>query len=114
MALVCFDGIILPPFLTYLSLLSACLPAVLPACLPGRSVTSSVLLRQRLERLLGVSGPNAKKKRAKLEREIEVEDGMGDEFGAFLSDLDRITDVRERVRGRFTYIQALVLVWAMM
>lgn len=49
---------------------------------------------QRLERLLGVSGPNAKKKRAKLEREIEEEDGMGDEFGAFLSDLDRIGDVR--------------------
>eukprot|EP00752_Nemacystus_decipiens_P010268 g9151.t1 len=50
---------------------------------------------KRLERLLGVTGPNAKKKRAKLEREIEVEDGMGDEFGAFLSDLDRIADVVE-------------------
>lgn len=56
-------------------------------------------LSQRLERLLGVSGPNAKKKRAKLEREIEVEDGMGDEFGAFLSDLDRIGDVRSSPRA---------------
>lgn len=40
-----------------------------------------------------MTGPNAKKKRAKLAREIEVEDGMGDEFGAFLSDLDRIGEV---------------------
>eukprot|EP00903_Cladosiphon_okamuranus_P014969 g13855.t1 len=48
---------------------------------------------KRLERLLGVTGPNAKKKLAKLEREIEVEDGMGDDFGAFLADLDRIADV---------------------
>lgn len=40
-----------------------------------------------------MSGPNSKKKRAKLEREIEVEDGMGDEFGAFLSGLDGITEV---------------------
>ncbi|CAN0452634.1 unnamed protein product [Ectocarpus sp. 12 AP-2014] len=50
---------------------------------------------KRLERLLGVAGPNAKKKRAKLAREIEVEDGMGDEFGAFLSDLDRIGEFVE-------------------
>ncbi|CBN78669.1 conserved unknown protein [Ectocarpus siliculosus] len=50
---------------------------------------------KRLERLLGVTGPNAKKKRSKLAREIEVEDGMGDEFGAFLSDLDRIGEFVE-------------------
>lgn len=51
------------------------------------------LLFQRLERLLGVTGPNAAKKRAKLSRELEVEDGLGDEFGAFLSDLDRVSEV---------------------
>lgn len=52
-----------------------------------------------------MSGPNAKKKRAKLEREIEVEDGMGDEFGAFLSDLDRIADVRVCLAEIF-YVQS--------
>lgn len=52
-----------------------------------------IMYVQRLERLLGVSGTAAKKKRAKLDREIEVEDGMGDEFGAFLSGLDRISKV---------------------
>lgn len=40
-----------------------------------------------------MSGPNAKKKRAKLEREMEVDDGMGDDFGAFLSGLDHISEV---------------------
>lgn len=40
-----------------------------------------------------MTGPNADKKRAKLSRELEVEDGLGDEFGAFLSDLDRLSEV---------------------
>lgn len=40
-----------------------------------------------------MSGPNAKKKRAKLEKEMAVEDGMGEDFGEFLSGLDRITKV---------------------
>lgn len=48
---------------------------------------------QRLERLLGVTGPNAKKKKAKLEKELEQEDGLGDDFGAFLAGLDRIGEV---------------------
>lgn len=68
--------------------------SVLPPTLPA--LTLSLLFSmflQRLERLLGVSGPNADKKRAKLSRELEVEDGLGDEFGAFLTDLDRIAEV---------------------
>lgn len=62
---------------------------------------------QRLERLLGVSGPNAKKKRAKLEREMEVDDGMGDDFGAFLSGLDHISEVRRISTAVRAYTTAL-------
>lgn len=57
-------------------------------------VSVRIACPQRLERLLGISGPNADKKRVKLSRELEVEDGLGDEFGAFLSDLDRISEVK--------------------
>ncbi|CAM9283852.1 unnamed protein product, partial [Choristocarpus tenellus] len=48
---------------------------------------------KRLERLLGVHGPNATKKRKKLQRELEVDDGLGDDFGSFLTDLDRIGEM---------------------
>eukprot|EP00953_Heterococcus_sp_UTEX-ZZ885_P009230 5459-Heterococcus_DN1.PRE.2 len=34
----------------------------------------------RLERLLGVKGPNADKKKAKLNRELAEQDGLGDDF----------------------------------
>jgi nucleolar MIF4G domain-containing protein 1 len=44
----------------------------------------------RLERLLGVKGPNADKKKAKLNRELAEQDGLGDDFGAFLEGLDAI------------------------
>lgn len=85
-----------PPFIV--PICSTPLSLILPVCLPDyltshRQTPLSLFCSQRLERLLGVSGPNSKKKRAKLEREIAVEDGMGDDFGAFLSDLDRIADV---------------------
>lgn len=80
------------PSLFSLLFLLACLPNYGAPILTNGNA-SSAFCSQRLERLLGVSGPNSKKKRAKLEREIEVEDGMGDDFGAFLSDLDRIADV---------------------
>jgi nucleolar MIF4G domain-containing protein 1 len=45
----------------------------------------------RLERLLGVKGPNADKKKAKLNRELAEQDGLGDDFGAFLEGLDAIS-----------------------
>ncbi|CAM9595920.1 unnamed protein product, partial [Discosporangium mesarthrocarpum] len=50
---------------------------------------------KRLERLLGVHGPNAAKKRSKLQRELGVEDGLGEDFGSFLDDLDRIGEEEE-------------------
>lgn len=44
----------------------------------------------RLEKLLGIKGPDASKKREKLNRELAEKDGLGDDFGSFLESLDSI------------------------
>lgn len=66
---------------------------------------------QRLERLLGVNGPSAEKKRAKLNRELEEEDGLGPDFGAFLAGLDRLAEVTRDVMKRKLdiYVETLMM-----